>query len=156
MEVVGADPNRRLEELFDQNFAVGGGCSGHDTILLRKKATEMSRLPSLYVDENDPTEMADAITRLLSPDVRTEFVERGLRQASRFSFDRMAHELANAFIETHDRLLASDIARPNPAWAELREYQQRCQSMHSTGEDVDRPPCLVYQRAHQTGNGMAE
>src|SRR4029079_4917606 len=33
---------------------------------------------ALFVDENDPTEMADAITRLLSPDVRTEFVERGL------------------------------------------------------------------------------
>lgn len=83
---------------------------------------------ALYVDENDPSEMTDAIIKLYDPVVRADLVERGLRQAAQFTFSNMARQLATALVETHDRLQAGIIPRPNAAWTELRAFQQGCQT----------------------------
>jgi hypothetical protein len=132
---------------------------GTPTIVCRNSALpEVLGDAALYVDENDPADMAAAITRLYDADTRRDFVERGLQQARRFSFGRMAQELANAFAETHDRLQAANVALPNPAWADLREYQRRCQAASATGGDMDRtavsfdspPPAVELERARRT------
>jgi glycosyltransferase involved in cell wall biosynthesis len=94
---------------------------------------------ALYVDENDPTEMADAIVRLYDPAVRNKLIERGLRQARQFSFAKMARELAAAFVETYDRLDTGDIPRPNAAWTELRGFQQGCQDHRTDIKVVPAP-----------------
>jgi glycosyltransferase involved in cell wall biosynthesis len=83
---------------------------------------------ALYVDENDPASMADAIMRLYDPDLRADLVERGLRRAEQFSFANMARALARALVETHDRIQVGDIPRPTAAWTELRGFQQGCQT----------------------------
>ena len=89
---------------------------------------------ALYVDENDPTDMADAIMKLYDPGLRADLVERGLRQAARFTFASTAQELARALVETHERLQAGDIPRPSAAWTELRGFQQGSQTR---GIDID-------------------
>jgi glycosyltransferase involved in cell wall biosynthesis len=83
---------------------------------------------ALYVDENDPTDMANAILRLYDRNVRTGLVSLGLRQAARFTFARMAKGMAQALIETYDRLCVGDLAYPNEAWSELRRFQQCSQT----------------------------
>jgi glycosyltransferase involved in cell wall biosynthesis len=83
---------------------------------------------ALYVDENDPAGMTDAIVRLHDPGLRADLVERGLARATRFTFARMADEMAKALLETSDRLRSGELPRPNPAWAELRDFQQSAQA----------------------------
>jgi hypothetical protein len=109
---------------------------------------------ALYVDENDPTEMAEAITRLYDAATRAQFVERGLRQAQRFSFARMAQELAQAFVATDGRLRAGELARPSQAWAELRECQVRYESPRPNDANGDLPPWLGSSNASATGTDL--
>jgi glycosyltransferase involved in cell wall biosynthesis len=99
----------------------------------------------LYVDEDDPTAMADAIMRLYDPVLRTDLVERGLKQAAQFTFARMAKELANAFVDTCHRLRVGEIRGPSEAWTELRGFQHGCQAR---GISVD-----VTRRVHDAGDG---
>jgi hypothetical protein len=84
---------------------------------------------ALYVDEDDPAEMTDAILKLYDPAARSELRGRGMRQAARFTFTNMAGEVAKAFVETHDRLRAGVLPPPNLAWTELRGFQQGCQTL---------------------------
>jgi glycosyltransferase involved in cell wall biosynthesis len=99
----------------------------------------------LYVDEDDPAAMADAIVRLYDPVLRADLVGRGLKQAAQFTFARMAKELADAFVDTCHRLRVGEIRRPSEAWTELRGFQHGCQAR---GISVDVP-----RRVHDAGDG---
>jgi glycosyltransferase involved in cell wall biosynthesis len=83
---------------------------------------------ALFVDDSDPAGMADAILQLYDPDLRADLIQCGLRQAATFTFSEMAQEMAQALVETYDRLQAGEIARPGTAWSELRNLQQRFQA----------------------------
>ena len=89
---------------------------------------------AVYVDENDPSDMSNAILKLYDPDLRSDLVARGMKQAALFTFTKMADELAAALTETHERLKAGEIERPSATWTELRAYQQCCQA---NGFDID-------------------
>jgi glycosyltransferase involved in cell wall biosynthesis len=89
---------------------------------------------AIYVDENDPADMSNAIVRLFEPDLRADLIARGMKQAAQFTFTKMADELAAALTETHERLKAGEIERPSAIWTELRAYQQCCQT---NGFDID-------------------
>jgi glycogen synthase len=91
---------------------------------------------ALYVDENDPTEMTDAIVKLFDPGLRANLVERGLRQAAGFTFARTGQELARALVETYERWRAGSVRAPAASWAELRVFQRDCQQ-HSQVECSD-------------------
>jgi glycosyltransferase involved in cell wall biosynthesis len=96
---------------------------------------------ALYVDENDPTEMTDAIVKLFDPAVRTDLIARGLRQATQFSFARTARELAKALVETHERRRAGPVPGPAASWTELRAFQRDCQQHRQVYcSDVDPAP----------------
>jgi hypothetical protein len=82
----------------------------------------------IYVDANDATDMANAILMLHNPELRADLIARGLKQAAKFTFARTAQELAQALIETHDKLKSGHLARPSLAWEELRTFQKYCQS----------------------------
>ena len=64
---------------------------------------------ALYVDEDDPADMANAIVKLFDPVLRQQMIERGMKQAAIFSFGKMAQEMEKAFIETHDRIRKGEI-----------------------------------------------
>lgn len=84
---------------------------------------------ALYVDENDASDMTSAIFKLYDPDLRTDLIARGLKQAAQFTFAKMAQELATALVKTDDRLKADELARPTGAWTELRGFQQDLQAI---------------------------
>jgi glycosyltransferase involved in cell wall biosynthesis len=94
---------------------------------------------AIYVDENDATEMTDAILQLFDPALRAGIVERGSNRASQFTFAQMAAELASALVETDDRLKAGELTRPSAAWAELRAFQQACQAEDRRWSSAHRP-----------------
>ena len=85
---------------------------------------------ALFVDENDPAELAAAILKLEDPATRADLVERGSRQAATFTFAAMADATAKALLETHRRVTEGRAPRPNPIWTELRGFQQGCQAMN--------------------------
>ncbi len=103
-------------------------CGTPAVICRNSSLPEVAGDAALYVDENDPAGMTDAIMKLYDPAVRADFVERGLRQAARFTFADMAGQVSKALVETHDRLRAGSIARPSAAWTELRGFQLGCQA----------------------------
>jgi glycosyltransferase involved in cell wall biosynthesis len=88
---------------------------------------------ALFVGEDDPAGMAEAIERLCRPSVREAFISRGVVQASQFSFTNMACQVADALIRTHRRLSRGDLARPNAVWQDLRETLETSQSPKSVG-----------------------
>jgi glycosyltransferase involved in cell wall biosynthesis len=82
----------------------------------------------LFVGENDPDGMARAIERLADPAEREAVIARSAVQPLKFSFAAMAREVAGALIDTHERLLHREVARPNGVWQDLREALQKAQS----------------------------
>ena len=139
---------------------IEGMACGTPVIVCRNSSLpEVVGEAALYVDENDPTDMADAIVRLYDPGLRTELIERGLRQASRFTFAGTAQELARALVETYERLQSGDIPRPSVAWTELRGFQQSSQiqgiGIGATGAreepsaEAGRGPCATSGKLEQ-------
>lgn len=88
---------------------------------------------ALFVGEDDPAGMAEAIERLCQPSVREAFIARGAVQAPKFSFADMACQVADALISTHRRISSGELARPNGVWQDLRETLQTMQSPKGVG-----------------------
>ncbi|MDP1910019.1 MAG: glycosyltransferase family 1 protein, partial [Hyphomicrobium sp.] len=83
---------------------------------------------AIFVSDGDPGEMRDALLRLVEPDVRNDLIQRGLQQAGRFTFGKMAIELSNALVSTHKRLAEGAALRPSAIWTEFRTLQQELQA----------------------------
>jgi glycosyltransferase involved in cell wall biosynthesis len=89
---------------------------------------EISGDAALFVGEDDPGGMAQAIERLWDPKVREELIARGAAQALKFSFADMARAVADAMIDVHGGISSGQLARPNGVWQDLRETLQTSQS----------------------------
>jgi len=83
---------------------------------------------ALFVGEDDPEGMAQAIERLCDPAVRELMIGRGVARAAKFSFAEMARQVADALIGTHRRIASGELARPSGVWQDLREVQRKSQS----------------------------
>jgi glycosyltransferase involved in cell wall biosynthesis len=90
--------------------------------------SEIAGDAALFVGEDDPGGMAQAIECLWHPKVREEFIARGAAQALKFSFADMARQVADALIGVHRAISSGELARPNGVWQDLRETLQRSQS----------------------------
>jgi hypothetical protein len=83
---------------------------------------------ALFVGEDDPAGMAQAIEGLCDQKVREEFIARGVAQALKFSFADMARQVADTLIDVHRGIASGELARPNGVWQDLRETLQTSQS----------------------------
>jgi hypothetical protein len=88
---------------------------------------------AVFVGEDDPDGMAQAIEHLGDPAVREAVIARGAAQASKFSFAEMARQVAEALLVTHHRISRGELARPNGIWQDLREALQTSQSPRVVG-----------------------
>jgi glycosyltransferase involved in cell wall biosynthesis len=104
---------------------------------------------ALFVGEDDAGGMAQAIERLCDPTVREASIARGAAQASKFSFDEMARQVADALIGTHRRIASGELACPSGVWQDLRERLQRSQSrqVYALSRQELRRRVLVMLRA---------
>jgi glycosyltransferase involved in cell wall biosynthesis len=83
---------------------------------------------ALFVGEDDPGGMAEAIGRLCDQNVREELIARGAAQALKFSFADMARQVAAVLIGVHRGISSGELERPNGVWQDLRETLQTSQS----------------------------
>jgi glycosyltransferase involved in cell wall biosynthesis len=83
---------------------------------------------ALFVGEDDPGGMAQAIERLWDPKLRGALIARGAAQALKFNFADMASRVADALIGVYRGIASGELARPNDVWQDLRETLQTSQS----------------------------
>lgn len=85
---------------------------------------------AIFVDEDDPTDLVDAIQRLRNAETRDDLIAHGLEQARKFTFAAMANNLARALLETHERVADKNFEREGAVWTELRNILATKQSQH--------------------------
>jgi glycosyltransferase involved in cell wall biosynthesis len=85
---------------------------------------EVAGEAALFVGEDDATGLAEALLLLTDQKLRGVYVKRGISQASRFSFPKMAEEVAGALLSAVEGLKSGRRKMPGPAWDELRRLQQ--------------------------------
>jgi glycosyltransferase involved in cell wall biosynthesis len=83
---------------------------------------------AMFVGEDDPGTMAQAIDRLCDLGTREAMIARGAVQASKFKFDDMARRVADMLISTHESISSGELARPSGVWQDLRETLEKSQS----------------------------
>jgi len=80
---------------------------------------------AIYVDEYDVTEMIQALEQIQIVEIRQKLIEEGLKQANKFSWNKMANEIIQLFLNTiedlrHKRTINNN---SNLLWQELRKEQ---------------------------------
>jgi glycosyltransferase involved in cell wall biosynthesis len=82
---------------------------------------------ALFMNEDNPQELAAHIADLEADDLRRALRERGFAQAQRFTFTEMAATVEAALREVHRKLLKGELARPGEGWHELREAERKAE-----------------------------
>ncbi|MFC5507986.1 glycosyltransferase family 4 protein [Bosea massiliensis] len=116
-----------LYEGFGMPPLEGMACGTPAIVCRNSSLPEVVGEAGIYVDENDPSDMARTILSLYDSGVRADLIQKGKAQAASFSFHRMAEEMAKALDETIVKLDRREVPRPGPAWKELRAMQRAMQ-----------------------------
>ncbi len=106
--------------------------------------TEVAGDAAIYVDEYDVTEMLQALEQVQIPEIRQKLIQSGLEQSKRFSWKKMAEEIAHLCLETIEiqkqRQRQKDIKSniSSLLWQELRKEQIKLEKLnhHQTNQEV--------------------
>ncbi len=79
---------------------------------------------ALFIGGDNPQELAARIVELESEKLREVLRERGLVQAKRFDFVKMAATVEATLRDVHQKLLDGRLAQPGEGWRELREEER--------------------------------
>ena len=87
------------------------------------------------MDEYDVTEMLQALEQVQRIEIRQKLIEEGLKQANKFSWNKMANEIIQLFLNTiedlrHKRTINNN--NSNLLWQELRKEQIHIQKLIDT------------------------
>lgn len=94
---------------------------------------------AIFVDDRDPSEMADAVMSLFRSDVRERLALNGLKRSKDFSFEKTAEKLASALMYTVEGFGGKAAAQSSDVWNELRTMQQEFQSNVIRAHNVNEP-----------------
>ena len=107
---------------------------------------------AVFVDENDPAAMVKALLSLFDPTIRANLIAKGQAQAAKFTFARMAKVIADAFMDTHQKLEKSEIARPGAGWGEFRRFQRSQQNLPKLSEAPVVKPLINASAPPESGH----
>ena len=79
---------------------------------------------ALFIGGDNPQELAARIVELELEKLREVLRERGLVQAKRFDFVKMAATVEATLRDVHQKLLDGRLAQPGEGWRELREEER--------------------------------
>lgn len=96
--------------------------------------TEVAGDAAIYVDEYDVTEMLQALEHVQRIEIRQRLIEEGLKQANKFSWNKMANEIIQLFLNTIEDLRQKRTINNNSnlLWQELRKEQIYIQKIIDT------------------------
>ncbi len=95
---------------------------------------------AIYVDEYDVTEMLKALEQVQIPEIRQKLIQSGLEQSKKFSWKKMAEEIAHLCLETieihRQKEIKSNIS--SLLWQELRKEQIKLEKLnhHQTNQEL--------------------
>ena len=111
---------------------------------------------AIFVDESDPADTVKALLSLFDPTIRADLIAKGLAQAAKFTFARMAKIFADALIDTHRKLERSEITLPGAGWGEFRRLQRSQQNLPRQS-DAPALNTLTDERAKlESGHSFAQ
>ncbi len=89
--------------------------------------TEVAGDAALYVDEDDPSDLAIKLVEIQRPEIRDPLVRRGFERSRRFNWKAAADRLEATLRDTITRLRHDHSYRPPSAWQVVREVQHTWQ-----------------------------
>ncbi len=85
--------------------------------------TEVAGDAAIYVSETESDELTMALIDVQRLEIGSELSSKGLVQAQKFSWTKMAEELSQVLISTFDRIESGELLTNDPLWSELRKLQ---------------------------------
>ncbi|MFM7574634.1 MAG: hypothetical protein ACKO4S_16110, partial [Snowella sp.] len=102
--------------------------------------TEVAGDAAIYVDEYDVTEMLKALEQVQIPEIGQKLIQSGLEQSKRFSWKKMAEEIAHLCLETIEIQRKKDIKSniSSLLWQDLRKEQIKLEKLnhHQTNQEL--------------------
>ena len=95
--------------------------------------SEVAGDAAIYVDEYDVTQMLQALEQVQIPEIRQKLIQSGLEQSKRFSWKKMAEEIAHLCLETIEIQRQKDIKSniSSLLWQELRKEQIKLEKLNN-------------------------
>jgi len=95
--------------------------------------TEVAGDAAIYVDEYDVTEILQALEQIQIPEIRQRLIQLGLEQSKKFSWKKMAEEIAHLCLETIETQKQKDIKIniSTLLWQELRKEQIKFETLNN-------------------------
>lgn len=101
---------------------------------------EVAGTAALYVDEDDPNEMMNALEKVQLPEVREVLIQAGLAQSGQFSWVTIAGEVANVLTKVcqqqADQRHTSESFKQKLIWQKLRQIQAEQPKAESPSPDA--------------------
>ena len=94
--------------------------------------TEVSGDAAIYVDEYDVLEMIQALEQVQIPKIRHKLIEAGLEQSKKFSWKKMAEEIAHLCLDTIGTQTQKDVKNniSTLLWQELRKEKIKLEKLN--------------------------
>ena len=116
-------------------------------------ATSVASVPevagdaALYVDPDDPADLARALDLVREPARRAAMVAAGLQRAATFSWPQAASTFASLLVEATQAETASETSARAAVWQPIREMQARAQAQKRAMQPPPAPPKAPDARA---------
>ena len=104
---------------------------------------------ALYVDPDDPGELARALEIVQEPTARESLRKKGLEQAQNFSWPNMAGKVAESITQVAGDISQHELRQQDLVWLEFRklqqEYQQACEESKQTQAELQQTQAELQQ-----------
>jgi len=84
---------------------------------------------ALYVDEYQFDRLLNALKEIQNPEVRQNLISLGLKQAEKFSWQRMSEQISQTLLETIKETQLAQIGSQDLIWQEFRKIQYKNQEL---------------------------
>ena len=110
---------------------------------------------AIYVDEDNITEMVDALSKVQNPELRQILIDRGFERVKQFSWTKMSEIVADVLMTTAREVREPQITQTSLLWQEFRKMQAQMQQLQlqpkfeppSQVESIDSPiPIAMDER----------
>ncbi len=99
--------------------------------------SEVAGDAAIYVDEYDVLEMIQSLEKVQVAEVRQKLIQAGLKQAKKFSWDKMAEDIANICLKTVQEVKSKqlEISQFSLLWQDFRQEQIKLENSRKVQAD---------------------
>ena len=121
---------------------------------------EVAGQAALYVSELDVQELVEAFYQVQETEVRSKLITAGLEQVKRFSWSKMAEEIANFCHDIAEQISEKEIILSSSFWQEIRalqdNYQTQKQQLSSSQQQLSSNQRKLSQTQQQLSSNQQQ